>query len=164
MSKKNHSTHDKAKFLFHIANQLLKENKSVLFIDHEAQIHSLMNHYLLHYPISKKAILFASTEEKALATIQDDHLHLAIIIVDILTPEGIELQLIKEIKPDGDKFFKVIQNNSTVDRFYFTENNEAEKYAKTEALYNRLLDGKNETEVIILKTNTTNEESISQSL
>jgi len=75
-----------------------------------------------------------------------------------------ELQLIKEIKPDGDKFFKVIQNNSTVDRFYFTENNEAEKYAKAEALYNRLLDGKNETEVIILKTNTTNEESISQSL
>lgn len=75
-----------------------------------------------------------------------------------------ELQLIKEIKPDGDKFFKVIRNNSIVDRFYFTENNEAEQYAKAEDLYNRLLNGKNETEVIILKTNNPNEKPISESL
>jgi DNA-binding NtrC family response regulator len=98
MGPKKHTTHDKAKFLFHVANLLLKENKNVLFIDHGKQISALKNHYLLNYPLSKKTILFASTEEDSLAAIQDDHFHLAIIVVDILNPEGIELQLIKEIK------------------------------------------------------------------
>lgn len=75
-----------------------------------------------------------------------------------------ELQLIKEIKPDGDKLFKVVKDGSTIDRFWINIDNEQEQLAKAEALYNRLLDGKNETEVIILKTNNPNEKPISESL
>lgn len=71
-----------------------------------------------------------------------------------------EVKLVQETKANGDIFFKVIKDNSTIECFFFNDITKEREYAKAEALYNRILEGKNETEVIILKTNNPNEKPL----
>jgi two-component system chemotaxis response regulator CheY len=86
---------DKAKLLYEVINKFLKK-KSVLLIDDEQEIKSLMANYLVRSQVEENRIVFASDGKEALAKIQNQEFGL--IIVDILMPRMNGLQLIKEIK------------------------------------------------------------------
>ena len=86
---------EKAKLLYEVINKFLKK-KSVLLIDDEQEIKSLMANYLVRSQVEENRIVFASDGKEALAKIQNQEFGL--IIVDILMPRMNGLQLIKEIK------------------------------------------------------------------
>lgn len=86
---------EKAKFLLEIISKFL-DKKSVLLIDDEDEIKSLMANYLTKSHIEEKRIVLASDGKEALAKIQNQEFGL--IIVDVLMPRMNGLQLIKEIK------------------------------------------------------------------
>lgn len=86
---------EKAKFLLEIIGKFLYK-KSVLLIDDEDEIKSLMSNYLVKSRIEEKQIVLASDGKEALSKIQNQEFGL--IIVDVLMPRMNGLQLIKEIK------------------------------------------------------------------
>lgn len=86
---------DKIKLLLDLINQFLNK-KSVLIIDDEDEIKSLMANYLIRTHVDEEKIIFASDGKEALSKIQNQEFGL--IIVDILMPKMNGLQLIKEIK------------------------------------------------------------------
>jgi len=86
---------EKAKFLLEIIGKFLYK-KSVLLIDDEDEIKSLMSNYLVKSHIEEKQIVLASDGKEALSKIQNQEFGL--IIVDVLMPRMNGLQLIKEIK------------------------------------------------------------------
>ncbi len=88
-------TNEKAKFLLELISNFLKK-KSVLLIDDEDEIKSLMANYLAKSNIEENKIVFASDGKEALSKIQNQDFGL--IIVDILMPKMNGLQLIREIK------------------------------------------------------------------
>jgi two-component system chemotaxis response regulator CheY len=85
----------KAKFLLTIIGQFL-HNKSVLLIDDEDEIKSLMSNYLVMSHIAENKIVLASDGREAFNKMQNQEFGL--IIVDILMPRMGGLQLIKELK------------------------------------------------------------------
>ena len=91
----NYMTNEKAKFLLELISNFLKK-KSVLLIDDEDEIKSLMANYLAKSNIEENKIVFASDGKEALSKIQNQDFGL--IIVDILMPKMNGLQLIREIK------------------------------------------------------------------
>lgn len=86
---------EKAKFLLEIIGKFLYK-KSVLLIDDEDEIKSLMSNYLVKSRIEEKQIVLASDGKEALSKMQNQEFGL--IIVDVLMPRMNGLQLIKEIK------------------------------------------------------------------
>lgn len=86
---------DKAKLLLDLINKFLKK-KSVLLIDDEQEIKSLMANYLVRSQVEENQIVFASDGKEALSKIQNQEFGL--IIVDVLMPRMNGLQLIREIK------------------------------------------------------------------
>lgn len=86
---------EKAKFLRNLIAKFLSK-KSVLLIDDEDEIKSLMSNYLVKSHIEENRIVFASDGKEALSKIQNQEFGL--IIVDVLMPRMNGLQLIKEIK------------------------------------------------------------------
>lgn len=88
-------TNEKAKFLLELISNFLKK-KSVLLIDDEDEIKSLMANYLTKSNVEENKIVFASDGKEALSKIQNQDFGL--IIVDILMPKMNGLQLIREIK------------------------------------------------------------------
>lgn len=86
---------DKANFLLDLIPKSLYK-KSVLLIDDEDEIKSLMSNYLVKTHVEQNKIIFASDGKEALSKIQNQDFGL--IIVDILMPKMNGLQLIKEIK------------------------------------------------------------------
>jgi YesN/AraC family two-component response regulator len=88
-------TDDKAKLLLELIGKFLKK-KSVLLIDDEDEIKSLMSNYLVRSHVEEERIVCASDGKEALGKIQNQEFGL--IIVDILMPRMNGLQLIKEIK------------------------------------------------------------------
>lgn len=78
----------------YIAKYLHK--KSVLLIDDEPEIKSLLSKYLSKSKIGENRIICASDGKEALSKIQNQEFGL--IIVDILMPKMNGLQLIKEMK------------------------------------------------------------------
>jgi two-component system chemotaxis response regulator CheY len=86
---------EKAKFLLELISKFLKK-KSVLLIDDEDEIKSLIANYLTKSHIEEEKIVYASDAKEALAKIQNQEFGL--IIVDILMPKMNGLQLIREIK------------------------------------------------------------------
>lgn len=86
---------DKAKFLLELISKFLYK-KSVLLIDDEDEIKSLMSNYLVKSQIEENKIVLASDGKEALAKIQNQDFGL--IIVDVLMPRMNGLQLIREIK------------------------------------------------------------------
>lgn len=86
---------EKAKLLMDLINSFLKR-KSVLLIDDEDEIKSLMANYLTKSNVEESKIVFASDGKEALSKIQNQDFGL--IVVDILMPKMNGLQLIKEIK------------------------------------------------------------------
>lgn len=88
-------SHEKAQFFIELINKFLKQ-KSVLLIDDEDEIKSLLSNYLAKSNIDESRIVFASDGREALHKIQNQEFGL--IIVDLLMPKMNGLQLIKEIK------------------------------------------------------------------
>jgi len=86
---------DKAKLILGLIGNSLN-GKSVLLIDDEEEIKSLMSNYLMISKIQENKIIFASDGKEALAKIQNQDFGL--IVVDVLMPRMNGLQLIKEIK------------------------------------------------------------------
>lgn len=86
---------EKAKLIIEMINKFLKK-KSVLLIDDEDEIKSLMANYLTKSNVDEDKIVYASDGKEALSKIQNQDFGL--IIVDILMPKMNGLQLIKEIK------------------------------------------------------------------
>ena len=86
---------EKAKLLYEVINKFLKK-KSVLLIDDEEEIRSLMANYLVRSQVEENRIVLASDGKEALAKIQNQDFGL--IVVDILMPKMNGLQLIREIK------------------------------------------------------------------
>ncbi|MBC7537561.1 MAG: response regulator [Bacteriovorax sp.] len=86
---------DKAKFLLELISKFLYK-KSILLIDDEEEIKSLMANYLVKSHIDENRIILASDGKEALGKIQNQEFGL--IIVDVLMPKMNGLQLIKEIK------------------------------------------------------------------
>jgi YesN/AraC family two-component response regulator len=86
---------DKAKFLLELISKFLYK-KSILLIDDEDEIKSLMANYLMKSHIEENRIVLASDGKEALGKIQNQEFGL--IIVDVLMPKMNGLQLIKEIK------------------------------------------------------------------
>jgi two-component system chemotaxis response regulator CheY len=78
-----------------LVGKFLKK-KSVLLIDDEDEIKSLMSNYLVRTQIEENRIVCASDGKEALSKIQNQDFGL--IIVDLLMPKMNGLQLIKEIK------------------------------------------------------------------
>lgn len=89
------NTDPKAKLLMELVGKFLKK-KSVLLIDDEDEIKSLMSNYLVRTQIEENRIVCASDGKEALSKIQNQDFGL--IIVDLLMPKMNGLQLIKEIK------------------------------------------------------------------
>ncbi|MFA6235980.1 MAG: response regulator [Bacteriovorax sp.] len=88
-------TDEKAKFIFELISKFLNK-KSILLIDDEDEIKSLMANYLIKSQIEENRIVCASDGKEALAKIHNQEFGL--IIVDVLMPKMNGLQLIKEIK------------------------------------------------------------------
>lgn len=86
---------EKAKFLLELISRMFHK-KSVLIIDDEDEIKSLMSNYLVKSQVEENKIVLASDGKEALAKIQNQDFGL--IIVDVLMPKMNGLQLIKEIK------------------------------------------------------------------
>lgn len=86
---------EKAKLIIEVINKFLKK-KSVLLIDDEDEIKSLMANYLTKSHVDEDKIVYASDGKEALSKIQNQEFGL--IIVDVLMPKMNGLQLIKEIK------------------------------------------------------------------
>jgi YesN/AraC family two-component response regulator len=86
---------DKAKFLLELISKFLYK-KSVMLIDDEEEIKSLMSNYLIKSHIEENKIVLASDGKEALVKIQNQDFGL--IIVDVIMPKMNGLQLIKEIK------------------------------------------------------------------
>lgn len=86
---------EKAKLILGLIGNSLN-GKSVLLIDDEEEIKSLMSNYLMISKIQENKIIFASDGKEALGKIQNQDFGL--IIVDVLMPRMNGLQLIKEIK------------------------------------------------------------------
>lgn len=86
---------EKAKFLLELIGKFLHK-KSVLLIDDEDEIKSLMSNYLIKSQIEENKIVMASDGKEALSKIQNQEFGL--IIVDVLMPRMNGLQLIREIK------------------------------------------------------------------
>lgn len=86
---------EKAKLILSFINQFLNK-KSILLIDDETEIKSLMANYLMRSHIKEERIVFASDGKEALSKIQNQEFGL--IVVDILMPRMNGLQLIREIK------------------------------------------------------------------
>jgi PleD family two-component response regulator len=89
------NTDPKAKLLMELVGKFLRK-KSVLLIDDEDEIKSLMSNYLVRTQIEENRIVCASDGKEALSKIQNQDFGL--IIVDLLMPKMNGLQLIKEIK------------------------------------------------------------------
>lgn len=85
----------KAKLLMELIQKFLNK-KSVLLIDDEEEIKSLMANYLVRTQVEENKIVFASDGKEALSKIQNQEFGL--IIVDLLMPRMGGLQLLKEIK------------------------------------------------------------------
>ena len=86
---------EKAKLIIEVINKFLKK-KSVLLIDDEDEIKSLIANYLTKSKVDEDKIVYASDGKEALSKIQNQEFGL--IIVDVLMPKMNGLQLIKEIK------------------------------------------------------------------
>ncbi|MDD4975968.1 MAG: response regulator [Bacteriovorax sp.] len=86
---------DKAKFLLELISKYLYK-KSIMLIDDEDEIKSLMSNYLVKSHIEGNKIVLASDGKEALVKIQNQDFGL--IIVDVIMPKMNGLQLIKEIK------------------------------------------------------------------
>lgn len=86
---------EKAKLILSYVNQFLSKS-SVLLIDDEVEIKSLMANYLIRSHIDAERIVFAADGKEALSKIQNQEFGL--IVVDIMMPRMNGLQLIKEIK------------------------------------------------------------------
>lgn len=86
---------NKANLIYELVEKFLN-NKSILLIDDEDEIKSLMSNYLLRSQIEQERIVTASDGKEALSKIQNQDFGL--IIVDILMPKMSGLQLIKELK------------------------------------------------------------------
>lgn len=86
---------EKAKLILGLIGNSLN-GKSVLLIDDEDEIKSLMSNYLMITKLQENKIIFASDGKEAMAKIQNQEF--ALIIVDVLMPRMNGLQLIKEIK------------------------------------------------------------------
>lgn len=86
---------EKAKFLLELMSRMFHK-KSVLIIDDEDEIKSLMSNYLVKSQVEENKIVLASDGKEALSKIQNQDFGL--IIVDVLMPKMNGLQLIKEIK------------------------------------------------------------------
>lgn len=86
---------DKAKFLLELISKYLYK-KSIMLIDDEDEIKSLMSNYLVKSHIEENKIVLASDGKEALVKIQNQDFGL--IIVDVIMPKMNGLQLIKEIK------------------------------------------------------------------
>lgn len=89
------NTDPKAKLLMELVGKFLRK-KSVLLIDDEEEIKSLMSNYLVRTQIEENRIVLASDGKEALSKIQNQDFGL--IIVDLLMPKMNGLQLIREIK------------------------------------------------------------------
>ena len=85
----------KAKFILELISKFLYK-KSILLIDDEEEIKSLMANYLIKSRIEENKIVMASDGKEALSKIQNQDFGL--IIVDILMPKMGGLELIKVIK------------------------------------------------------------------
>lgn len=85
----------KVKLLMELVGRFLNK-KSVLLIDDEEEIKSLMANYLVRSQVEENRIVFASDGKEALSKIQNQEFGL--IIVDLIMPKMGGLQLIKEIK------------------------------------------------------------------
>lgn len=85
----------KAQLLMELIGRFLNK-KSVLLIDDEDEIKSLMANYLVRSQVEENKIVFASDGKEALSKIHNQEFGL--IIVDLLMPKMNGLQLIKEIK------------------------------------------------------------------
>lgn len=86
---------EKVKLLLGFINTFLNK-KSVLIIDDEKEIKSMMANYLIRSQVEENKIIFAADGKEALAKIQNQEFGL--IIVDIIMPKMSGLELIKEIK------------------------------------------------------------------
>ncbi len=86
---------NKANLIYELVEKFLN-NKSILLIDDEDEIKSLMSNYLIRSQVEQDRIVTASDGKEALSKIQNQDFGL--IIVDILMPRMSGLQLIKELK------------------------------------------------------------------
>ncbi len=85
----------KVKLLMELVQKFLKK-KSVLLIDDEDEIKSLMANYLVRSQVEENRIVFASDGKEAFSKIQNQEFGL--IIVDLLMPKMGGIQLLKELK------------------------------------------------------------------
>ncbi|GEM_PF-288865 len=85
----------KVKLLMELVQKFLKK-KSVLLIDDEDEIKSLMANFLVRSQVEENKIVFAADGKEALSKIQNQEFGL--IIIDLLMPKMGGIQLLKEIK------------------------------------------------------------------
>lgn len=96
----------KVRLLFELIQKFLNK-KSVLLIDDEEEIKSLMANYLIRSHVEENKIVFASDGKEALAKLSNQDFGL--IIVDLIMPKMNGLQLIKEIQQrTKTKFIPVV--------------------------------------------------------